>query len=91
MSMPKGFKKENGYATTSELGGVTYQQVAKEMNERGFKMNHSTARNVYVSALMKIAKDVTGLYEMNLNESQIKEIAIDPRFQGAVSDFMKGN
>ena len=91
MSMPKGFKKENGYATTSELGGITYQEVAKKMNEKGFKMNHSTARNVYVSALMKIAKDVTGLYEMKLNEKQIKEIAIDPRFQGAVSDFMKGS
>jgi hypothetical protein len=91
MSMPKGFKKQNGYATISDLGGSTYHEVAKEMNEQGFKMNHSTARNVYVSALIKIAKDVTGLYDMKLNEKELKEIAIDPRFQGAVSDFMKGN
>ena len=89
MSMPKGFKKQNGYATTSDLGGITYHEVAKEMNELGFKMNHSTARNVYVSALMKIAKNVSGLYELTFNEKQIKDIAIDPRFQGAVSDFMK--
>lgn len=91
MSMPKGFKKQNGYATTSDLGGVTYHEVAREMNDLGFKMNHSTARNVYVSALMKIARDVSDLYEMKLDSKEIKEIAIDPRFQGAVSDFMKGN
>ena len=92
MSMPKGHVSKHGYATVSQSdGGLGYREIAEVMCDAGFKMNHSTARNVYVSALMKIAKDVTGLYEMKLNEKQIKEIAIDPRFQGAVSDFMKGS
>ena len=89
MSMPKGFKSDNGYATTKSLGGVTYHEVASIMGEKGYKMNHSTARNVYVNALVKIAKGVTDMYGMSLSKKELKKIAIDPRFQGAVSDFMK--
>lgn len=89
MSMPKGFKSENGYGTSKTLGGITYHKVADIMVENGFKMNHSTARNVYVSALTKIAKRVTDLYDMDLTEKDLKQIAKDPRFQGAVSDFMR--
>ena len=87
--MPKGFKSDNGYATTKSLGGITYHEVASTMGEKGFKMNHSTARNVYVSALTKIAKRVTDLYDLDLDEKDLKQIAIDPRFQGAVSDYMR--
>ena len=47
MSMPKGYKKKNGYATTAELGGSGYVEIADKMNDMGFKMNHSTARNVF--------------------------------------------
>jgi len=89
MSMPKGFKSDNGYATSKSLGGATYHEISKIMNDRGFKMNHSTARNVFVQSLMKIAVEVTGLFNMSLDEKQIKKIAIDPRFQSAVIEFMR--
>ena len=89
MSMPKGFKSKNGYGTSKSLGGITYHKVADIMVEKGYKMNHSTARNVYVSALTKIARRVTDLYGMELNERDLKQIAKDPRFQGAVSEFMR--
>jgi len=89
MSMPKGFKSDNGYATSKSLGGATYHEISKIMNDRGFKMNHSTARNVFVQSLMKIAVEVTGLFNMSLDEKQIKKIAIDPRFQSAAIEFMR--
>lgn len=89
MSMPKGFKSENGYGTTKELGGATYHQVASVMNDKGYKMNHSTVRNIYISAMMKIAKKVSNLYDLKPSEKEIKSIAINPSFQIAVSDFMK--
>ena len=89
MSMPKGFKSDNGYATSKSLGGATYHEISKIMNDRGFKMNHSTARNVFVQSLMKIAVEITGLFNMKLDEKQIKKIAIDPRFQSAVIEFMR--
>jgi len=84
--MPKGFKTKNGYGTTKSLGGASYHEIAKKMTEKGYKMNHSTARNLFVSSLMKIAKDVNSLYK---NKRCEKSIAIDPRFQEAIAEFMK--
>ncbi len=88
MSMPKGFKSDNGYATSKSLGGRTYHEISDFMVDHGFKMNHSTARNVFIASLKKIASEITGVYGMSLSDKQIKKIAIDPRFQEAVRQFM---
>ena len=88
MSMPKGFKTENGYATSKMLGGKTYHEISDIMVGSGFKMNHSTARNVFVSSLQKIAVEITSLYDLKLSKKDIKNIAIDPRFQEVVRHFM---
>tara|TARA_Y100000992_G_scaffold277910_1_gene223074 strand:+ start:1079 stop:1375 length:297 start_codon:yes stop_codon:yes gene_type:complete len=88
MAMPKGFKSENGYGTSKQFDGMTYHQIADQLNEQGFKMNHSTARNVYVKALMKIASEVTDLYEVTMDQKKLKKIAINPEFQETIRDFM---
>ena len=87
--MPKGYKKETGYGSAKKLGGISYHEIAKNMNEQGFKMNHSTARNVFVSALMKIADQLCENYNCKYDQSKIKKIAIDPRFQEAVAEYMR--
>ena len=51
-------------------------------------MNHSTARNVYVKALMKIASEVTSLYDTDVDQKKLKKIAINPEFQETIRDFM---
>ena len=89
MSMPKGHKSANGYSTTKSLGGMTYHQIADEMNDRGYKMNHSTARNVFVSGLMKIANNISKMQGHNFDNKKLKKIAIDPRFQEAVAEYMR--
>ena len=88
MSMPKGHKSLNGYGTSKTLGGISYDKIAQRMNELGFKMNHSTARNVYVQALMKIASEVSSLYDVKLDKKALKKIAINPEFQETIRDFM---
>ena len=88
MSMPKGFKSQNGYASSKLLGGKTYHEISEIMKDNGFKMNHSTVRNVFISSLIKVATELTTLYGLKLNAQQIKKIAIDPRFQDAVKIFM---
>ncbi len=88
MSMPKGFKSENGYGTSKSLGGKTYHEISTVMREIGYKMNHSTVRNIFISSLMKIACEVTAIYNLKLSQDEIKKIAIDPRFQEAVRQFM---
>ena len=89
MSMPKGFKSKNGYGTTKNLGGKSYHEIADAMCESGFKMNHSTARNVFVNSMIKIAEQVSNVYDVSLDAKGLKDMAIDPVFQEAISDFMK--
>ena len=89
MSMPKGFKSKNGYGTTKNLGGKSYQEIADHMIDKGFKMNHSTARNVFVNSMIKIAQKVSEVHDVSMNAKELKALAIDPNFQEAISDFMK--
>ena len=89
MPMPKGYKKETGYGSTKSLGGLSYHQIAKKMNEKNYKMNHSTARNIFVSGLMKIAENIAKTNDADVDKKRIKKIAIDPRFQEAVAEYMR--
>ena len=89
MAMPKGFKSTNGYATLSNLGGKSYQEIADNMNELGFKMNHSTARNVCVNGLKKLVESLLEAKGIRLTEKDIIRIAKDPRFQEGVADIIK--
>ena len=88
MAMPKGFKSENGYGTSKLFDGMTYHEIADNMREAGFKMNHSTARNVFVNALIKVADEISDLYDLNLSDKELKSLAINPDFQDSVRGFM---
>ena len=89
MPMPKGHKISVGYSTSKTLGGDSYHTISGKMTEKGHKMNHSTARNVFVNALKKIAKDVTKMYEIDCNDKELTRIAKDPRFQDAIVEYMR--
>ena len=88
MAMPKGFKSENGYGTSKLFDGLTYHEIADSMREVGFKMNHSTARNVFVNALIKVADEIADLYDLQLTDKELKKLAINPDFQDSVRGFM---
>ena len=88
MAMPKGFKSENGYGTSKLFDGMTYHEIADSMRESGFKMNHSTARNVFVNALIKVADEIADLYDLQLSDKDLKNLAINPSFQDSVREFM---
>jgi len=89
MAMPKGHKIETGYSTSKSLGGDSYHTISDKMSEMGHKMNHSTARNVFVNALKKIAKQVTNMYDIECDVKELMRIAKDPRFQDAVMQLMR--
>ena len=88
MAMPKGFKSENGYGTSKLFDGMTYHEIADNMRETGYKMNHSTARNVFVNALIKVADEIVDLYDLDLSDKELKRLAINPDFQDSVRGFM---
>ncbi len=89
MPMPKGFKSENGYATTKSFaGGEDYRSIANKMTTQGYKMNHATARNVFLSALRKLAKPVHQMNDIPVTEEALQKTAKDPRFQAGVAEIL---
>ena len=88
MAMPKGFKSDAGYGTSKLFDGMTYHEIAKTMKGSGFKMNHSTARNLFINSLIKVAAELAELYDLKLDKQALKKIAINPSFQESVRDFM---
>jgi len=59
------------------------------MCDSGFKMNHSTARNIFLSAMRKIAKDSCSMFGIDPTEENLKRISSDPRFQSGIIDILK--
>ena len=88
MSMPKGFKSDFGYATVSSQDGCCgYRQIAEKMTAEGDKMNHSTARNVFLRAMEKIAGSVCNLYD----GKNPRVLSQDPRFQDCIHEIVSDN
>ena len=88
MSMPKGFKSTNGYATVSSSGGMDYRKIAEKMSADGFKMNHATARNIFLRAMKKIAGPIHSMYDLEQDEISITRTAKDPRFQESIMEII---
>ena len=89
MSMPKGFKTANGYATVSKTdGGLDYRSIAERMTGEGDKMNHATARNIFLLAIKQIAVPIHEMYDLGSDEIAITRTAKDPRFQESISEIM---
>lgn len=89
MARKKGFKSEEGYGSIKDLGGKSYEEISKEMNSRGYKMNHSTARHVYVHGLTKIAKEISKSQGVNITTKQAEKIAKSPNFALGLCNYIK--
>lgn len=87
MSMPKGFKATNGYATVTDRGGLGYREIAEVMSSNGHQMKHSAARNYFLQGMRKLAAPLTELY--GLSSSEVDRIALDPRFQESIADLIE--
>lgn len=87
MSMPKGFKATNGYATVGDRGGLGYREIAEVMTQHGYEMKHSAARNYFLQGMRKLAAPLVDLY--GLSQDEVDRIALDPRFQESVADVIE--
>ncbi len=89
MSMPKGYKSDQGYATVSgEGGGMDYRTIAEIMTEDGHKMNHATARNIFLRAMKKLAEPLCELYGLDEEEGRVERMSRDPRFQSSMVEVV---
>ena len=88
--MPKGHKSQHGYATNKTFaGGEDYRSIAEKMTAAGSKMNHATARNVFLSALCKLAKPVHDLHGVSSCDDKLRSTARDPRFQSGIAEILE--
>lgn len=89
MSRPKGHKSDHGYSVFADFdGGLGYKEIAEKMSDNGYKMNLSTARNVLVSAMDKIAINICKTYDVSVTAKDLKRISSDPRFQSGIHDLL---
>jgi hypothetical protein len=89
MSMPKGYKSDKGYATVSgEGGGMDYRTIAELMTDDGHKMNHATARNIFLRAMKKLAEPLCELYGIEEESGRMEKMTRDPRFQSSMIEVV---
>jgi len=91
MSMPTGSKFKNGYATvSSDFGGMEYRVIAEKMAEGGDDISVSTARNLVLRALEKIAREVCVLQGTPTDklDDEARRVALDPRFQESMASML---
>ena len=88
MSMPKGHKSKFGYATVKQdCEGMDYRTIAEKMSANGCKMNHATARNVFLRAMKKLAEPIRDAYIDDVTGT-LDDISRDPRFQSCMTDMV---
>ena len=91
MTMPRGHKVKRGYATINPgWGGLDFRSIAEKMTENGDRMNHSTARNVFLSAMRSIAERAIIDTGGTPTESSVKQVAQHPMFQSGVAEVLRG-
>jgi len=87
--MPKGYKSDQGYATVSgEGGGMDYRTIAEIMTDDGHKMNHATARNIFLRAMKKLAEPLCELYGLDEKPGHVEKMSRDPRFQSSMVEVV---
>ena len=91
MAMPKGKKIAGGYATIASIPGADdYKMIAKKCTESGHKMGSSSARNIFLGAMMKIADGLQKSQGNTYNNKQLYAIARSPAFQAGVAEVLNG-
>lgn len=91
MSMPTGSKFKNGYATvSSDFGGLEYRVIAQQMTEAGDEISVSTARNLVLRALEKIARELCIMQGVtpDMLDKESKRVSLDPRFQESMASML---
>ena len=88
MSMPTGKTFDHGYGSKAPEG-IGYREIAEKMTDMGDKMNHSTARNVFLRAMTSIASHVAKNIASDLDNIDIDSIAKNPEFQASVAEILR--
>jgi hypothetical protein len=81
---------QHGYATSANLGGAGYVEIANRLAADGDSISMSSVRNFYLSGLRKIAHEVCitqGVDKRDICET-VDKMVFDPRFQESISSTL---
>lgn len=89
MSMPKGKTIPRGYATIIEEDGTNYRIIAAAMQEKGYKMNHTSVRNYILRTMKKFARAFAKARGEHMTSKQLDAVARFPKFQSIIADLIQ--
>ena len=87
--MRKGTHIDRGYATIINDDGCNYRTISEQMSARGFKMNHSSARNYVIRAMDKFVSKFSVGLGIKLSDEQRQHVIRSPAFQSAMHDILQ--
>lgn len=82
--MNKNFGKE--YITLEE--GTDFRKIAKIMTQKGYPLNHATARNQVIHAMKDLLTFVSSELGMKLTENQVNQLVEDKTTHEALQDVI---
>jgi len=78
--------KAKKYVTIEE--GTDFRTIAKIMTERGYKMNHATARNVLITAIKRIVNASADRVGTRISDEHMESIVCDQDIHMALADVL---
>lgn len=75
------------YVTLEE--GMDYRTISNLMTEAGWKMNHATVRDIFMSAMSKIVKDVIVRLDIQLSEDELYDVLKSNSMHRALQDILE--
>jgi hypothetical protein len=69
--------------------GIVFRKISKEMSDLGYSMNHATARNILISGIKKIIKQLAIRYNnKELNEEELLALATDQGIHNVLGELL---
>lgn len=78
--------KAKKYVTVEE--GTDFRTIAKIMTDKGYKMNHATARNVLISAIKKLLSHSADQVGVKITTEQMNALVKDQGLHSALADVL---
>lgn len=89
--MPRGLKVGKYSTLRDNDEGMDYRSIAEIMTRRGHKMNFSSARNVFLTGMERVADAILKNVGASTSPEFVAEVAKNPNFQSYIMDALENS